>query len=153
MADRCYEDFVVGEEFRSPGKTFTEAEIVDFAFRFDPQPIHIDSPAAAAGSYGGLIASGWHVVAVAFRLFHMTGVLGPASLGSPGIEALRWLKPVRPGDTVRTVVTVADRRPSRSRPDRGIVILDYRAINQDGEEVMSMRAIQLVRRREGGGDE
>ena len=153
MVERSYEDFAVGEEFRSPGKTFTEAEIVDFAFRFDPQPIHIDRPAATAGSYGGLIASGWHVVAVAFRLFHMTGVLGPASLGSPGIETLRWLKPVRPGDTVRTVVTVADKRPSRSKPDRGIVIVDYRVINQDGEAVMSMRGVQLVRRRDGGGDE
>ena len=153
MVERWYEDFALGEEIHSPGKTFTEAEIVDFAFRFDPQPLHIDRPAATAGSYGGLIASGWHVVAVAFRLFHMTGALGAASLGSPGIDELRWLKPVRPGDTVRTVVTVAEKRLSRSKPDRGIVIVDYRVINQDGEAVMSMRGVQLVRRRDGGGDE
>ena len=147
---KWYEDFEVGEEIRSPAKTFTEAEIVDYAFRYDPQPIHIDKPAAEAGLYGGLIASGWHVASASFRLFTMTGTMGRASLGSPGLDELRWLKPVRPGDTIHSVVTVAEKRPSRSRPDRGIVILDYRVINQHGETVMSTRGVQLVRRREGG---
>jgi len=145
---KWFEDFAIGEEIVSPAKTFTEADIVDFAFRYDPQPFHLDKPAAEAGIYGGLIASGWHLGSVAFRLFTMTNALAAASLGSPGLDEVRWLKPVRPGDTVRTVVVIADKRPSRSKPDRGIVTMDYRVINQEDEVVMTMRGIQLVARRE-----
>jgi acyl dehydratase len=148
MAGRWYEDFEVGEEIRSPSKTMTEAEIVQFAFLYDPQPFHIDKPTAEASIYGGLIASGWHLTAVAFRLLMQAGVLGEASLGSPGIDELRWLQPVRPGDTITTVVEIAEKRLSRSKPDRGIVIMDYRIVNQDDEAVMTMRGIQLIRRRE-----
>jgi acyl dehydratase len=150
MTERWYEDFEVGEEIQSPGKTFTEAEIMDFGFRFDPQPFHINRTAAMGSIFGGLIASGWHVGSTAFRLFHMTNTLGAASLGSPGLDELRWVKPVRPGDTIQTVVTIAGKRVSESKPDRGIVTMDYRVINQDGEVVMTMRGIQLIRRREAG---
>lgn len=148
MAGRWYEDFTVGEEIRSPGKTLTEAEIVEFGFRYDPQPFHIDKQAADASIYGGLIASGWHIGSVAFRLLTMTDVLGEASLGSPGIDELRWLKPVRPNDTLTTVVRITEMRPSRSKPDRGIVVMAYRIVNQDEETVMTMQALQLIRRRD-----
>ena len=148
MAGRWYEDFTVGEEIRSPGKTLTEAEIVEFGFRYDPQPFHIDKQAADASIYGGLIASGWHIGSVAFRLLTMTDVLGEASLGSPGIDELRWLKPVRPNDTLTTVVRITEMRPSRSKPDRGIVVMAYRIVNQDEETVMTMQAMQLIRRRD-----
>ncbi len=148
MAGRWYEDFTVGEEIRSPGKTLTEAEIVEFGFRYDPQPFHIDKQAADASIYGGLIASGWHIGSVAFRLLTMTDVLGEASLGSPGIDELRWLKPVRPNDTLTTVVRIIEMRPSRSKPDRGIVVMAYRIVNQDEEIVMTMQALQLIRRRD-----
>lgn len=146
---RWFEDFTVGEEIRSPAKTLSEAEIMDFAWRFDPQPFHIDKPAAEAGIYGGLIASGWHLGSLAFRLFTMTNTLGETSLGAPGVDEIRWLKPVRPGDTVYVVVRISDMRPSRSKADRGIVMMDYRVINQNDETVMTMRGIQLMRRRDG----
>ncbi len=146
---RWLEDFEVGQSFRSPGKTFTEAEIVDFAFTYDPQPFHMDKGAAEASIYGGLIASGWQLGAVAFRLLTMMNLFGRASLGSPGVDNLRWLKPVRPGDTITTVVTVRDVRPSRSKPDRGVCYLDYRIENQHGEVVMTLGAPQLLRRRPG----
>lgn len=146
---RWFEDFTVGEEIRSPAKTLNEAEIMDFAWRYDPQPFHIDKEAAAASMYGGLIASGWHLGSIAFRLFTMTNTLGETSIGAPGVDELRWLKPVRPGDTIHVVVRIAETRPSRSKSDRGVVLMDYRVINQDGETVMTMRGIQLMRRRSG----
>ena len=139
---------MAGEEIRSPGKTLTEAEIVEFGFRYDPQPFHIDKQAAGASIYGGLIASGWHIGSVAFRLLTMTDVLGEASLGSPGIDELRWLKPVHPNDTLTTIVRITEMRPSRSKPDRGIVVMAYRIVNQDEETVMTMQAMQLIRRRD-----
>ncbi len=148
MIDRHYEDFHIGQEFRSPGKTFTESEILEFAFKYDPQPFHIDLQAAEASQYGGLIASGWHVMAVAFRLFTMTDALGPASEGAPGIDDLRWRLPVRPGDTIRTVATVEAMRLSGSRPGIGLVTIGYRVENQKGETVASMRAVQFMQRRE-----
>jgi acyl dehydratase len=141
------EDFKVGDEFRSPGITLTEAQIIDFALTFDPQPIHVDVTAAAAGPFGGLIASGFHTAALSFRLFWQTGVLHDSSLGSPGLDELRWLKPVRPGDTLRVVVTVMDVRRSTSKPDRGTVKMAYTTLNQRGEPVMTLAGVQLVRAR------
>lgn len=147
MRDKYFDDFRVGERFRSRGATFTEAAIVDFAMRFDPQPIHIDAEVAAQGVFGGLIASGFHTLSQTFRLFYDQGILGMASLGSPGFDELRWLAPVRPGDTVHAEVEVLETRPSASKPDRGIVKLRYAAVNQRGETVMTFVGIQLVARR------
>jgi len=147
MDERWFEDFAVGDEFVSPAKTITEAEIVDWAFRYDPQPFHMDKQAAGAHMYGGLIASGWLLGAVAFRLFMMTNPWGAASLGSPGCDALRWVKPVRPDDTIHVVVTVTEARPSRSKPDRGVVNMAWDVRNQDGDTVMTMQSVQLLRRR------
>lgn len=147
MRQRWFEDFAVGDEFRSPGLTLTEADIIDFAWRYDPQPIHIDRTAAEKGIYGGLIASGWHLGSVMFRLFMMNNPFGEASLGSPGADELRWQRPGRPGDTVHTVARVLVVRPSQSRADRGLVTVHYELRNQQDEVVMSMKAVQLVRRR------
>jgi acyl dehydratase len=141
------EDFTVGDEFTSPGITVTDAQMIDFALKFDPQPIHLDTTAAAAGPFGGLIASGFHTAALSFRLFWQTGVLEDASLGSPGFDELRWLKPVRPGDTLRVVVKVVEVRRSSSKPDRGAVKMGYTTLNQRGEPVMTLVAIQLVKAR------
>lgn len=146
MKTRWFEDFRVGDSFRSPGLTMTEAEIIDFAFRYDPQPFHIDRTAAEASLYGGLIASGWQLGSVMFRLFTMTDPFGAASLGSPGVDRIRWLKPVRPGDTVRTVATVTQVRAS-SKPERGVAVIAYELLNQHDEVVMSMSGAQLLRRR------
>lgn len=149
MNQRHYEDYTPGDKIISPGKTITEAEIIDYAFRYDPQPFHMDKEAATGHMYGGLIASGFLTCSVAFRLFMMTNPFGDASLGSPGIDQLRWLLPVRPGDTIRVVVEVTAMRRSRSKPDRGLIDLDWQVLNQAEQTVMSMQTVQIVRCRDG----
>jgi acyl dehydratase len=114
---------------------------------FDPQPFHVDALAAAQSPYRGLIASGLHTIALTFRLFLDSGALAVASLGSFGLDEIRWPEPVRPGDTLSVVVEVVAARPSASKPDRGIASLRYRTVNQRGETVMTMVGHQLIRRR------
>src|ERR1041385_3019695 len=99
-------------------------------------------------SYGGLIASGWHTVTVSFRLLAQAGLVGAASLGSFGVDELRWLAPVRPGDSLFPTATVTDKRVSASKPDRGLVSIAYLTQNQRGEDVLSMKSVQIVRRRD-----
>lgn len=144
---RWLDDFSEGERFLTAGVTFTESEIIDFALRFDPQPFHLDIESATRSPYGGLIASGFHTLALCFRLFIQNGMLTESSIGSPGIDELRWLAPVRPHDTLRTVVEVLEVRPSSSKPDRGIARLRYFAINQRGEKVLSCIINHLLLRR------
>ena len=153
MDDGWYEDFAVGTVFRTPGKTLSEAEILQWGFAYDPQPFHMDRVAAERSVYGGLIASGWQLGTLAFRLFTALRPFAPeASLGSPGVDELRWRAPVRPGDTLRVVVTVVDRRISRSDPERGIVQMEWEMHNQREEVVLTMRGPIFVRPRpaEGG---
>jgi len=142
-----FEDFEVGRRFRSPGITVTEGQIIDFAMRYDPQVFHIDAEAAKTTPYGGLIASGIHTIALTFRAFLMTGTLEGSSLGSPGFDELRWLRPVRPGDTLYVVGEVLEKKASSSRQDRGIVRIRYTSYNQRDEEVMTMVGNQIIRRR------
>jgi acyl dehydratase len=149
MRDLYFDDFAPGDRFDSPGKTLTEAEIVDFAFRFDPQPIHLDVEAAKGSPYGGLIASGFHTMVVGFRMLWQTGVFSACSLGSPGLDEVRWLLPVRPGDTLRTAAEVVETRPSSSKPDRGTCRVKYTILNQRDEAVMTMTAVQIFARRPG----
>lgn len=145
--DLYFEDFTVGREFRTDGATVTESQILDFALAFDPQPFHMDLEAAKQSMFGGLIASGFHSMALSFRLFAQTRALAACSLGSPGVDELRWLKPVRPGDTLRATVQVVEQRPSGSKPDRGIIRLHWTALNQRSEPVLTMTSMQLVKRR------
>ncbi|MBP9020217.1 MAG: MaoC family dehydratase [Syntrophobacterales bacterium] len=142
-----FEDFEVGRRFRSPGITVTEGQIIDFAMRYDPQVFHIDAEAAKTTPYGGLIASGIHTIALTFRAFLMTGTLEGSSLGSPGFDELRWLRPVRPGETLYVVGEVLEKKASSSRQDRGIVRIRYTSYNQRDEEVMTMVGNQIIRRR------
>jgi acyl dehydratase len=145
--ERYFEDYPVGAVFTGGPLAVSEADILDFARRYDPQPMHVDKAAAEAGPFGGLIASGWHTGALMMQLF-VAHFLSPASsLASPGLDELRWLKPVRPGDTLHVEYEVTEVRPSRSKPDRGIVRFTYRYINQAGDAVLSMSAMQLLRRR------
>lgn len=141
------DDLQPGQRFVCPGMTLTEGEIIDFALRYDPQPFHLDREAAARSPYQGLIASGFQTLALCFRLFIQSGLLRESSMGSPGIDELRWLAPVRPGDTLHTEVEVLDCRPSSSKPDRGIARLRYEAINQHGEAVLRFTVAHLLRRR------
>lgn len=147
MDTRYLDDLTPGQCFTSPGLTLTEAEIIDFAWRYDPQPFHLDANAAANSPYGGLIASGFQSLAICFRLFIQSGVLAESSMGSPGIDELRWLAPVRPGDTLHSEIEVLEVRPSNSKPDRGIARLKYQAVNQRGEAVLSFIVNHLLRRK------
>ena len=140
------DDLKPGDRFESGGYTFTESSIVDFAFLYDPQPFHIDKPAAEASHFGGLIASGFQTLAVAFRLMYQTGFVRDASMGGPGMDELRWLKPVRPGDTLRCRAEVIETVPSRSKPDRGILKVALAALNQADETVMTVTFIVLLKR-------
>ena len=147
MDSRTLDDLFPGQHFKTQGITLTEADIIDFALRYDPQPFHLDINAAAESPYGGLIASGFQSLALCFRLFIQSGMLAESSLGSPGIDELRWLAPVRPGDTLHTEIEVIEVRPSNSKPDRGIARLRYHAVNQRGEVVLTLIINHLLRRR------
>ena len=142
-----FEDFPTGDVRESPGRTVTRDEIVAFAREFDPQPFHIDETAAKATIYEGLIASGWHTIAIYMRLMWDSYLKDTASLGSPGVDEVRWLKPVRPGDTLRARFTVLEAVPSRSKPDRGIVRSLSEVFNQHGEVVMTLRGLGMFGRR------
>lgn len=143
----CWEDFTVGSASELGRHTFSVAEIVAFGRQFDPQPYHCDAVAANASPFGGLIASGWHVCAAGMRML-TERILGQThTLGSPGIENVRWLKPVRAGDTLSYRVTVAESRPSASKPGVGLVKHRWEARNQAGELVLTLEGWILVRRR------
>ena len=148
MAKNWLEDYIVGEVITGGGVTVTESMIIDFALRWDPQPFHIDVEAGKKNpAYGGLISSGWLTTLLVFRMMSQAGVLGEGSLGSPGLDEIRMGRPVRPGDTLAPSVAVIASRPSASKADRGVVTLEWRADNQRGERVASMRSTQLVLKR------
>jgi acyl dehydratase len=142
---RYFEDYVPGASYDCGSVTVSEAEIISFAVQFDPQPFHVDPEAAAHGPYGGLIASGWHTTALVMRELVAHYLSIEASLGSPGVDELRWPHPVRPGDTLRVRATVTEARRSASKPDRGIVKTAIEAVNQDGRTVMSATATNFLR--------
>lgn len=144
--DRYYDDFAVGEIFTLGSVQVDEAEIIEFATRFDPQTFHIDPVAAADSVYGGLIASGWHTGSLMMRLL-AEHFLGPSSMGSPGLDELRWLAPVRPDDTLTLQVEVLKMRPSASKPDRGILQMSHEMFNQDQVTVIRSVANMLIARR------
>ena len=144
---RYFDDFKVGERFGSKGVTLTEAEIINFALAYDPQPFHLDTVAAAESPFGGLIASGLQTFALGWRMFLQEGLFSACSLGSPGIDELRWTAPVRPADTLRTEAEVIETRPSGSKPDRGTLRMAYRITNQRGETVLTMIIVHILKRR------
>jgi acyl dehydratase len=142
-----FEDFPVGHIMEFGSYTFTEAEIIQFARQFDPQPFHVDVAAAAESTFKGLIASGWHTCSVLMRMKCDSYLLRAASLGSPGIDEIRWTKPVRPGDTITGKGDVVEARPSSSKPDRGAVTFLWTAQNQNGEQVVSLKGVTFMKRR------
>lgn len=144
-----FDDFAAGASLDLGSKTVSEEEILRFAEEFDPQPFHVDQAAAAESIFGGLIASGWHTCALTMRLL-VDGLLRKsASLGSPGVEQIRWVQPVRPGDTLHARVTVLESRPSQSKPDRGTLKIRTEVTNQRGELVMWMENFGMFGRRPG----
>jgi len=147
MAFKYYwEDLTPGETVDIGSYTMREDEIVAFARQFDPQPFHVDAEKAKESIFGGLIASGWHTCGIAMRLMVDSYLNDTASMGSPGLEEIRWLKPVRPGDTLRATRTIEESRPT-SKPDRGLVLTRWDMYNQDGDHVMMMRGYGLFGRR------
>jgi acyl dehydratase len=142
-----FEDFKAGDRFESARLTVSEALIVEFGRFYDAQVFHTDPEAAKTTVYGGLIASGLQTIALTFKLFLETGTIAASSLGSPGLDEIRWRAPVRPGDTLHVVAEVLETRASTSKPDRGIVRLLYTTRNQQGDAVMTLIGNQLLRRR------
>ena len=147
MPNLYWEDFAVGSVAHYGPRPVTREEIIDFASEFDPQPMHLDDAAARAGMLGGLAASGWHSCALLMRMM-VDGLLRDAhSRGSPGVEEVHWLRPVRPGDHLTARSTVLETRASRSRPDLGLVKLRCELLDQHGAVVMSMVSTLMVGRR------
>lgn len=148
MSDKYYwEDLYAGKVIELGQRVVSREEIIEFAKQYDPQPFHTDEAAAKQSIYGGLIASGWHTCAMMMRMLYDGVLVRAASLGSPGVESVRWLKPVRPGDSLRARMTIVEARPSRSKPDRGTIKSMWEVFNQNDELVMTMEGMGMYRRR------
>jgi len=141
---RYFEDYPVGAVYAGGPVTVSEEEILEFARRYDPQPMHVDKAAAEAGQFGGLIASGWHTGSLTMQMM-VRHFVPRGNLASPGLDELRWLRPVRAGDELSLRVTVESARLSRSKPDQGVVISLVEVLNQHGDVVMSLKPISLMR--------
>ena len=141
-----FDDFSPGQRFQTASRTVTEADILKFAHEWDPQSFHIDPEAAGNSIFGGLIASGFHTLLIAFNLVLEANIWTEASQGAPGVDNLRWIKPVRPGDTLSVEMEVVETRPSTSRTDRGYVTFDYVVSRQGGEVVASWRSTLITLR-------
>jgi len=145
--ERYFEDYVPGSVHELGTITISEAEIIEFAKRYDPQPFHIDAETARHTQFGGLIASGWQTAGLMMRLAVERYLSRAASLASPGVDELRWTEPVRLGDTLSVRATVLEARASTSKPDRGLVRTLFEVLNQRGEIVMTVKGMNMLRRR------
>ncbi len=148
VEDRYFEDYIAGSVYEFGSIVVDETEIIDFAQRFDPQPFHTDPEAAKHSMFGGIIASGWHTSSIMMRLAVDHYLASVASLGSPGVDELRWLKPVRSGDELSIRITVTETKRSRSKPDRGIVRSFIEVLNQNREVVMDLKGVNFILCRE-----
>ncbi|MBL4720320.1 MAG: MaoC family dehydratase [Alphaproteobacteria bacterium] len=142
-----FEDFFVGQTFITRAGTMSAGDISDFALKYDPQPMHIDAHSAAEGMFGGIIASGLHSFAFSLRLFLDLGLTMKSNIVGPGVDELRWIAPVYPGDTIHSVVEIVESKPSRSKPDRGSIRLKFITRNQHDDVVMTYTSGMILRRR------
>jgi acyl dehydratase len=147
MTFRYFEDFRVGETTDLGRYTVTEAEILTFARQYDPQRIHTDQDFAEKGPFGALIASGWHTCAMFMRLLVDAMLMESSAIASPGVDGIRWIRPVRAGDVLHATADAIEVTPSRTRPDRGLVKHDCKVFNQQDELVMALRTLALFGRR------
>lgn len=145
--NRYFEDYRPGDVHEFGTIEVDERDVIEFAERFDPQPFHIDPAAAAASQFGGIIASGWHTCSMVMRLMVDEYISIAASIGSPGVDEIRWLEPVRPGDELRVRIEILEARVSKSKPDRGLVHSSIATLNQRGTTVMSMKSVGFFLRR------
>jgi acyl dehydratase len=141
---RFFEDYTAGRAYDLGTTTVSESQIIEFAKQFDPQPFHLDPAKATATQFRGIIASGWHTIGLAMRLYVDQFLSHVASQGSPGVEDIRWPSPLRPGDRMRVRATILETRPSRSKPDRGVVRARIEASNQMDDLVLSMVVVSLL---------
>ena len=145
-----FEDFYPGQEIALGERPVTEEEIIAFAREYDPQPFHIDKEAAAQSIYGGVIASGWHTCSMMMRMVVDGMMCSASSMGSPGLDGVRWLRPVRAGDTLSVRYLTTQVKASNSKPDRGVVWSKWIATNQHGEEVCTIEGMGMFGRRPAG---
>ncbi len=145
--DLYFEDFHVGQAIESAKKTLGEAEIVDFARNYANLPYHTDPEAAAGSIFGGIVAPGYQTASLTFGLFVDTGTFRACGMGSPGIDKLRWLKPVRAGDTLQVFAEIVEVSPAKQEGGRDAVRIAYETRNQNGEAVMTLTSLHFVRRR------
>lgn len=141
------DDLKAGQRFETARRTVTEAEIIAFAKEFDPQYYHVDPVAAQKSAFGGLISSGFHTLSLSMRLFFDLNLWPELVIASPGMEQVKWLKPMRPGDTIRAAAEVIEVRVSTSKPDRGVVIMDHPCWNQNDDMILTLRCAHMLRRR------
>ena len=147
MSKIYWEDLVPGSVRQLGSVTPTREEILEFAQKVDPQPFHLSEEGGKASLFGGLCASGWHTCSMAMGLMVRNFLLNSSSLGSPGLENIKWLKPVHPGDTLRLEHEILESRPSKSKPDVGLTRTVWRMYNQDGDQVLHMEGASMFRRR------
>lgn len=141
------DDLKAGQRFTTGSITVTEAEIIAFAQQFDPQYYHVDPVAAKTSAFGGLIASGFHTLSLSMRLFFDLNLWPESVIASPGMDQVKWLKPMRPGDTITAAAEVVEVRVSSSKPDRGVVTMDHPCWNQGNETILTLRCAHMLRRR------
>jgi acyl dehydratase len=142
-----FEELEQGARFQSPGVTVTEESVIRFALEWDMQPFHVDKEAAKSSIFGSLIASGLQTILLTYRLYFQLGVLDGTALAGLGIDHVRFRHPVRPGDTIRVNAEVTELRPTR-QPDRGVIVWNLEAVNQDAEIVLTMTLSALIARRQ-----
>lgn len=145
--DLYFEDFHVGRRFETETMTLTDAEIIDFGRRYAPLPYHTDPESAKASMFGGLVAAGHQTAAITFGLFVRTGAFRACGMGSPGLDKLRWLKPVKPGDTLKVIAEVTEVSPATEPKGRDAIRLKYDTVNQRGEAVMTVTSLHFLKRR------
>ena len=144
---RYFEDYRSGDIFEFGAYEVTEEELIGFATAYDPQSFHVDAEAARETHFGGLIASGWHTCSMLMRMMVDHYISEVSSLGSPGVDEIRWRVPVRAGDILRARITITETRASQSKPDRGVVRSSIEVLNQNDEVVMTLSSMGLFKRR------
>ncbi len=142
-----FEDFTVGRRFETDARTITEADIIAYGKEFAPRPYHTDVEAAKESMFGGVVAAGLHTASVTFGLFIESGVFSDCGMGSPGMEGIRWLQPVRAGDTLRVIAEVTEALPPRREGGRNVIKLMFSGVNQNGETVIEINSIHFVKAR------
>jgi acyl dehydratase len=147
LKERWFDDYAAGEEFEFGDYLVTEEEIIDFARRYDPQPFHLDREAAVLSHFGGLVGSGWMTCSILMRILCDHFIPFKSSMGSPGVDEVRWLAPVRPGDRLRARTRIVEVRASQSKPDRGVIFGEHELVNQDGVVVLRERGRGMYKKR------